>query len=191
MKNESVSLASILAGIALVDPIWDRNINNIEIDSRFVEPGNLFVAYPGTQTDGRNFIDAAIQNGAVAVLAEFDPDLDQDLIQKNGIPVFYAKDIQQDVGKLAARFYGNPSRQQIVIGITGTNGKTSCSHFLAQAFTELGTPCGVIGTLGNGVMPTLDKTQLTTPDGISIQSTLRKMLDKKVHMVAMEISSHA
>ena len=107
------------------------------------------------------------------------------------VPIFYVSDLNQKVGMIAARFYQHPSRRMNVIGITGTNGKTSCSHFIAQTLHTPQHPCAIIGTVGNGVYGQLEESSLTTPDAIQLQSLLADFEKEGVHTVAMEVSSHA
>ncbi|MDQ8039971.1 MAG: UDP-N-acetylmuramoyl-L-alanyl-D-glutamate--2,6-diaminopimelate ligase, partial [Rickettsiella sp.] len=155
-------------------------------DSRQLEAGNLFFAYPGVQSDGRNFLQEVIEKGASAVLLE--PDENR-LIPGASIPIIPLANLSSYLGLIAARFYGYPSQSISVIGITGTNGKTSCTHFLAQCLQQLNQPCGVIGTLGNGIYPSLKSGVLTTPDAIELQQLFCE-LRKNADTVFMEVSSH-
>jgi UDP-N-acetylmuramoyl-L-alanyl-D-glutamate--2,6-diaminopimelate ligase len=183
-----VELASLLAGIAAVDPIWDRKITGLASDSRQVRPGDLFIAYAGGQFDAREFIPQAIANGAVAVVAEKPevfPTTDYP------VPVFYVVDLQPQISTIAARFYHHPTRHMQVVGVTGTNGKTSCSYFIAQALTDYGQTCGLIGTLGVGTPGAMVGGRLTTPDPIAIQRQFASFVDQGIKTAAMEVSSHA
>src|SRR5438132_12406667 len=127
---QDIELASLLAGVAIVDPIWDRKISGITLDSRQVKPGNLFIACVGTSQDARQFINDAIERGASAVIAEGNSEQENSTIAHlESTPIFYASDLQTKIGVIASRFYDHPSRRMKIIGITGTNGKTSCSHF--------------------------------------------------------------
>jgi len=118
-------------------------------DSRRVRAGDLFLAYPGEQADGRNFIAQAVQHGAAAVLWDSADFAWQPQWRAFNLPV---AGLREQAGLLADEFYGHPSRQLWMIGVTGTNGKTSCSHWLAQALTSLGRKTAVVGTLGNGFL---------------------------------------
>lgn len=188
---QEMELASVLAGIVVVDPVWDRKITGVSIDSRHVQSGDLFIACQGLEVDGRDFIPEAIRRGAIAVIA--DTKNEEQLTQKTGdnIPVFYTQDLQQKIGKISARFYGHSSRRVHVIGITGTNGKTSTSHFIARALQQCQHPCAVIGTLGYGLIGDLQRPSHTTPDAIRLQRLLLNCYQSGVNHVAMEASSHA
>lgn len=178
-----------LLGRWLEDPAHASvEIRGMSIDSRLVGPGDMFFAYAGDRFDGRDYIDNAIARGAAAVVCEADP---VSVVSDPKIPIVRLRDLRQKVGVIAARFFGNPGRYLFIVGITGTNGKTSCAHLLAQAFTGLGASGAVIGTLGWGFVNSLQKTTLTTPDPVSLQGILRKLLDQGATHVCMEVSSHA
>jgi len=164
-------------------------VTNLANDSRQVQAGDTFLAYPGERIDGRTYIPQAIVNGANAVLWEsrgqfvWDP-----AWPVANLPV---PNLREKTGVLAAEVYGQPSRKLCVIGITGTNGKTSCSHWLAQALSQAGRPAAIIGTLGNGFPEHLEPSPNTTPDPIVLQRGLKRYLNEGAHCVAMEVSSHA
>jgi UDP-N-acetylmuramoyl-L-alanyl-D-glutamate--2,6-diaminopimelate ligase len=162
---------------------WDLDISGLTLDSRQVKPGDLFFAYQGTHLDGRQFIDDAIQKGASIVLAEGENNLQ--------FPVISLSNLSKQIGVIAARFYDNPSKNMRIVGITGTNGKTSCSHFIAAALHQLNISCGVIGTLGNGLYGNIQAGNLTTPDPITLQKTLAGFLQQGASYTAMEVSSHS
>ncbi len=180
------------------------SINKIRQDSRQVKPGDLFVAIRGILDDGRKYIAKAIENGATAVLCEVDREDDkchgssetecqpssgwQPAQNQNIIPYSNLRDA---MGFIASRFYDNPSAKLKLIGITGTNGKTSCTHFIAQLLAELNIICGVMGTLGNGLLNTLIDFQSTTSDAITTHEELKKIVDQKATVAAMEVTSHA
>ncbi|MFT5709928.1 MAG: UDP-N-acetylmuramoyl-L-alanyl-D-glutamate--2,6-diaminopimelate ligase [Halioglobus sp.] len=163
-------------------------VSGIALDSRLVRPGDLFVAVPGEQHDGRQFIEQAIANGAVAVVAE--PPVAA-YVNDVSIPVLEQVKLSQDVGVLAARFYGDPSRSLHMVGITGTNGKTTTSWLAAQLARAVGVRCGVIGTLGATIDDEIAEAINTTPDAISLQSQLASWKDQGITAVCMEVSSHA
>lgn len=172
-------------------PIYnDPIITGLCLDSRKVMPGNLFFAVQGTHLDGRQFIDEAIKNGAAAVLAEINSPNDT-FRSKQGIPVFPIDHLKQKIGQIASTFYGHPSKKLKIIGITGTNGKTSCSYFIAEALHQLKKKCGIIGTLGNGIFGNIKAGQLTTPDAIELHTLFAQFVAQKVTTVAMEVSSHS
>jgi UDP-N-acetylmuramoyl-L-alanyl-D-glutamate--2,6-diaminopimelate ligase len=162
----------------------------ISIDSRRVKPGDLFIAYAGDMTDGRAYIPQALLAGAVAVLwdaSEFawNPDWK--------VPNLPIANLRYQAGYIADGFFGHPSHQMWVAGITGTNGKTSCAKWIAQSLTKLGSQCAVIGTLGSGLAgeEATTKTALnTTPDAVSLHATLKGMRAQGAGAVAMEVSSH-
>lgn len=162
-------------------------ITGLSTDSQQVQPGNLFMACVGVQADGRNYIKKAINNGAVAVLAEARLDY---AFSNYSVPVIKIPQLAHYVGLIAARFYGEPSRHMKVVGFTGTNGKTSCTQFLAQALAGLNTSCGIIGTLGTGFLGNLKMTGLTTPDAVLLQRELSSLQARSAEVVAMEVSSH-
>jgi len=156
-------------------------------DSHRVQTGSLFVAYKGDANDGRAYIAQAIASGASAVMWE------QEGFTWNAdwkVPNQPIRGLRQAVGDVASEFYGKPSDQLWMVGVTGTNGKTTCSHWLAQAFNALGRQSAVVGTLGNGLLNDLSKTSNTTPDSIVLHGLLADYLAQKVNVVAMEVSSH-
>ncbi|HEY6095192.1 MAG TPA: UDP-N-acetylmuramoyl-L-alanyl-D-glutamate--2,6-diaminopimelate ligase [Gallionellaceae bacterium] len=163
-------------------------ITRLVTDSRQVRPGDTFVAYPGGQVDGRNFIAQAIASGANAVIWEaqhFSWNADW------RVPNLAVRELRKHAGALADHVYAQPSEQLWMVGITGTNGKTSCSHWLAQSFTALGRKAALIGTLGNGFPGALQPTANTTPDAIRVHGLLAEYVQQGAQAVAMEVSSHA
>ncbi len=163
-------------------------VKRLVTDSRKVAPGDTFVAYVGESTDGRRFILDAVKRGAASVIWEEEGySWDTDLHVPN-LPV---KNLREKAGEIASLVYGNPSEKLHVIGVTGTNGKTSSTHWIAQAMTGLGRKTAVIGTLGNGFPGKLSATVNTTPDAVAIQALLAEYLGEGAGCVAMEVSSHA
>ncbi len=157
-------------------------------DSRLVKTGSVFVAYKGEATDGREFIPQAIENGAGAVIWEQADFTWRDEWQ---VPNQAILDLKQQIGQIASEFYGQPSQHLWMIGVTGTNGKTTCTHWLAQAFSALNKKAAVVGTLGNGILSDgLSETKNTTPDSILLQQMLAGYLGQQASVVAMEVSSH-
>lgn len=161
-------------------------ISGLVLDSRIVEAGHLFIALAGAKQHGLAHINEVIDKGACAVL--FDPSGEGKQLAENitDIPLISVEKLGLVLGELAARFYGNPSGMLAVVGITGTNGKTSCSQFLGQLLDD----CGIIGTLGWGEWGRLNKTVNTTPDAITVQQILSEFVKAKKKTVAMEVSSH-
>ena len=163
-------------------------IRGLQIDSRKVQEGDLFIAHPGMHKDGRHYIKEAIDRQAAAVF--FDA-YNYKISIKSSIPLIPIVGLQNRVGEIAARFYGHPTKGLKIIGVTGTNGKTSCTHFIAQVLQSQGTPCAVLGTLGYGFVGNLKKKNCcTTPDPLQLQQTFAQMRKKGVKAVAMEVSSH-
>lgn len=169
----------------------DRPITGLALDSREVVGGDVFIALAGAQQHGLVHVEQAINKGACAVI--FDPDNNgQELAeswQSNKsvlVPMIAVDNLSLKLGELVACFYGYPSQSLAVIGITGTNGKTSCSQFLSQVLDD----CGIIGTLGWGQWGALNTTLNTTPDALATQKILAQLLRAKKRTVAMEVSSH-
>lgn len=170
---------------------FNQSFTGITADSRCVKPGALFLAYPGTHSDGRNYIDQAIQAGATGVIWD---DQDFDWPAEWLVSNVPAKQLKQHVGDLAAEYFGHPSKQVSMIGVTGTNGKTSVSQWIAQCLTILGQKTAVLGTIGNGFVDmesaTLSEAANTTPDAILLQSMLADYVAQQAKAVVMEVSSH-
>lgn len=162
-------------------------VKSMTSDSRKVQSGSLFLAYPGDKTDGRNYIADAISNGASAVIWDsenFEWNAKWDIENQ---PI---KQLRLQAGSIASQFYGKPSEKMWMIGVTGTNGKTSISQWLSQCFNHLGNKTAVIGTLGNGLPNKLTETSNTTPDAVLLQEMLADYVKQDVKTVAMEVSSH-
>lgn len=176
--------------------LWQQHTySGMTADSRQVKPANLFVAYPGEYRDGRDYILQAIEQGATGVIYEAEAfDWQQLGESASAIPHQAIAQLRHQVSQIAAEFYEYPSRQLWVIGVTGTNGKTSCSHWLAQCFAELKRPTAVIGTLGHGVLgqqdSALNATANTTPDAICLQAWMADYVAQGAEVLSMEVSSH-
>ncbi|MFV3387381.1 UDP-N-acetylmuramoyl-L-alanyl-D-glutamate--2,6-diaminopimelate ligase [Pseudomonas sp. NY15364] len=162
-------------------------IRELTLDSRKVRPGDLFLAVPGTQQDGRVHIADAIARGAAAVAFEAEGAAPMHADSAVLVPV---KGLAGQLSAIAGRFYGEPSRALHLVGVTGTNGKTSVSQLLAQALDLLGQPCGIVGTLGTGFYGALEQGKHTTPDPVGVQATLASLKQAGARAVAMEVSSH-
>ncbi|MEB3735060.1 UDP-N-acetylmuramoyl-L-alanyl-D-glutamate--2,6-diaminopimelate ligase [Halopseudomonas pachastrellae] len=165
----------------------DTEIQGLALDSRQVKAGDLFLACAGRQHDGRRYIEQAVAAGAVAVAYEQDGFSAPAL----AVPMLAVSGLHQQLSALADRFYGQPSAALQVVGVTGTNGKTSVSQMLAQALNQLGSRCGVIGTLGSGFPDALVDHGMTTPDALAVQRQLASLQAEGARQVAMEVSSHA
>lgn len=192
--NDSRRLAALLHGFAAVEPREDRDIAGLALDSRRVRRGDLFFACAGGRAHGMRFVDEAVSAGAAAVAYDAaDPlALQARETVRRDVPLIGVQGLAERIGPIAARFHRQPSRDMAVVGITGTNGKTSCCHYLAQAFSVAGeTPCGVVGTLGYGLYGALRPATHTTPDAVTLQEELARMRDAGARHVVMEVSSHA
>ncbi|HLB42588.1 MAG TPA: UDP-N-acetylmuramoyl-L-alanyl-D-glutamate--2,6-diaminopimelate ligase [Gammaproteobacteria bacterium] len=183
-------LSQLLANDFSIPCDIDRDVARLVLDSRQIQPQDLFMAVKGTQIDGRQYILEAITKGAIAVLKEAESQQEA-LTWQQHIPIIPIDQLSRQLGQIASRFYDFPVKQLRMIGVTGTNGKTSCTHFLAQCLQALHIPCGTIGTLGVGFDGQLQETSLTTPDAITLQASLRDLVNKGAQVVAMEVSSHS
>ncbi|MES1940332.1 UDP-N-acetylmuramoylalanyl-D-glutamate--2,6-diaminopimelate ligase [Salinisphaera sp. T5B8] len=176
-------LASLLAGLA--NDVPDVDIDSVAIDSRQVARDGVFLAYQGTRSHGLDYVDDAIAAGAAAVVWDRGraPALDIANVRVDGLA--------RQASRIAGRFYGEPSQQLFVAGITGTDGKTSCAWLLSQAIEALGERCGYIGTLGLGFANDLTEATHTTPDPVGVQDWLARLAAADANAVAFEVSSHA
>jgi UDP-N-acetylmuramoyl-L-alanyl-D-glutamate--2,6-diaminopimelate ligase len=166
----------------------EQIITGLALDSRQVKPGDIFFALAGTRSHGEIYLKSALEKGAVAVLKESNTTLLEWL--PGNLPCIHLPDLSNIVGEIAARFYGYPSQHQTVIGVTGTNGKTSITHFLAQIL-HTKAPAGLIGTLGYGIYGALQPATHTTPNAIDLQQLFAQFQAQQVATVVMEVSSHA
>jgi UDP-N-acetylmuramoyl-L-alanyl-D-glutamate--2,6-diaminopimelate ligase len=164
------------------------SITRLVSDSRAVQPGDTFVAYPGAQTDGRKYIAQAIERGANAVICEAH-DFKWDPVWN--LPHLEITELRHQVGLIADQVYGHPSQKLWMVGVTGTNGKTSISHWLSRTFSALGRKCAVLGTLGNGFADDLQATANTTPDALLVHGLVAEYEQRGAKATVMEVSSHA
>ncbi len=187
-------LAYLLDGLAVSDIDTDCVVTSIALDSRKVEEGGLFLACSGGDRHGMEYLQQALERGAAAVAYEPDDNWSgqqiQELIGDLSIPVIAVPNLGRNASKIAGRFFENPSHQMSVIGVTGTNGKTSSTIFMAQALEEH-AKCGVIGTIGNGFPGALAPSTHTTPDPVELQRILDDFRQQGARAIAMEVSSHA
>ncbi|MDR9435721.1 MAG: Mur ligase family protein, partial [Thiohalophilus sp.] len=197
VKQTIMTLGRLLDGIVAIPASLDCELIHMTADSREVNEGSLFVARQGLQVNGVAYIDDAIARGARAVLREMNDDETgvtplswQTSNSGKTIPLVAITNLSDKLGMLADRFYASPSADLFVVGITGTNGKTSCSQFVAQSLSQE-QPCGVIGTLGRGLYGQLEASGHTTPDVIANHHWLATMRDQGASSVVMEVSSHA
>lgn len=189
------SLSELLEGFTVNDEIPSVMVRSITSNSRDVEQGALFIALQGTQTHGIDFaIDAARSGAAVILYDAEDPYCRQriPLLKKQVNTRWLGIDhLDRLNGQIVSRFYGEPSHQMTIIGVTGTDGKTSVTHLLTQALGRLGYTVGSIGTLGYGIGNEVSQTAHTTPDAVTLQSCLYEFQQKDCQYVVMEVSSHA
>jgi UDP-N-acetylmuramoyl-L-alanyl-D-glutamate--2,6-diaminopimelate ligase len=177
----NVRLDELLAGQDAVPALRGRHL---EQDSRRVGAGDVFVALRGARHDGHEHVAAAAARGAIAALAERP-------VADAGVPVIVVPQLRDRLGVLAARFYGDPGQDLYCVGVTGTNGKTSIAHYLADLATRMGHPAGYIGTIGWGRIGALGGAELTTPDPVTVQRQLADLRDQGCRWVVLEASSHA
>ncbi|MFN0036910.1 MAG: Mur ligase family protein, partial [Saprospiraceae bacterium] len=165
----------------------DIEIGQIRFDSRAVQPGDVFVAVRGAAVDGHQFIPVAVEKGAVAVVHERGTDLTT-FKKLSNLSLVQVENSAEVLGQMASNYYGNPSGEIALVGITGTNGKTTTATLLWQLFTVLGYKCGLIGTVENRVGEEVVSSTHTTPDAVRLHELLRKMADAGCSQVFMEIS---
>lgn len=164
-------------------PNDNPEIQDIVQDNRKVTPGSLFICIQGLTVDGHRFAEDAANKGAVAILSEKPLDVD--------VPVIIVPDTKRAMAILADSFYGQPTKKMKLIGITGTNGKTTTSHLVEQILRDAGEKTGLIGTMYMKIGNNTLETKNTTPDSLTLQSTFKQMLDEGVSSAVMEVSSHA
>ncbi|MBQ5888717.1 MAG: UDP-N-acetylmuramoyl-L-alanyl-D-glutamate--2,6-diaminopimelate ligase [Bacteroidaceae bacterium] len=170
----------------MVLPKEEVDIKGINIDSRLVQEGDVFIAVRGTQTDGHQYIAAAEEKGAVAIVCEKTPEK----LSPNVAYITFPN-VQSIAGKLATAFYGNPSQKLKLVGVTGTNGKTTIATLLYELFRKMGHRCGLLSTVCNYIDGTPYPSTHTTPDAISLNRMLAQMVDAGCEYAFMEVSSHA
>ena len=183
-----MTLQQLLPDLPLSSQHGQRAIHGLRLDSRRVRDGDLFVALSGSQRDGRHFVEAAILAGAVAVLSEARHFSEA---EQGGVPMIGVPALSANLHQLAARFYHDPMASMSVLGVTGTNGKSSVAWFLRDAMNAVGMPCGLIGTLGAHFSDYHDDVGHTTPDTLTLHESLAAFRDRGARFVAMEVSSHA
>jgi len=207
-------LADLLGSIDAPQSARDIPVNGLTLDSRRVQPGNAFIALRGSTTHGITFAPAALALGASVIIAEAPapvatqnaaaagrtvslPSLAGEGAEGGrreavaGAPIIWIDNLRSQVGTIAARFFGDPSASLRVIGVTGTNGKTSIVQLLGSALQSLGAQAATIGTLGAGLTGAIDAGERTTPDVISVHGLLAQFRSAGATDVAMEVSSHA
>ena len=170
----------------MVLPKEEVDIQGINIDSRLVKQGDVFIAVRGTQTDGHQYIAAAEEKGAVAIVCEKTPDR----LSPNVAYITFPN-VQSLTGKLATTFYGHPSQKLKLVGVTGTNGKTTIATLLYELFRKMGHRCGLLSTVCNYIDGVAYPSTHTTPDAISLNKLLSQMVEAGCEYAFMEVSSHA
>jgi len=196
MKQKTgVTLHDLLEGLvddSSLSPLADIVVNGVTQDSRDIGDNYVFIAVRGTASHGLSFAEQAVRSGASVILWDA---ADSEQIKKadacsNDIICMQVEDLQQKTGEVASRFYNHPSHDLNLIGVTGTDGKTSVSHYLAQCMDSKSSPCGVLGTLGNGLIHELKPTGLTTASAVHVQQSLAMLVDEGARAAVMEVSSH-
>lgn len=188
--NFPKSLSDLLVGqISNIDDAINRTIDvsGIAIDSRLVNKGDLFMAYRGSNVNGVDYIDDAIEAGAIAILVDDSEVFKQDL---KSVPVVSVANLRKQAGNIISRFYEEPSKKMRLIGVTGTNGKTTVSYMIAHAMYFSGKQSALIGTIGKGLFRRLESDKTTTPDPVKLHSLLADWVNK-IDLAVMEVSSHA
>ena len=168
------------------DSVDNILINKVEFDSRKIQKDDLFIAIKGNQLDGHDFIEQAIKNGAIAVLCQ-----DESVNRIEGVCYIFVEDSSYSMSFISGNFYNNPSRSIKVIGVTGTNGKTTIVTLLHQLFTDMGYPVGMLSTIENKILLKSEKSSHTTSDSITINRMLSQMIQAGCEYCFMEVSSHA
>ena len=183
-----MKLSELLKNVEVLNSLGDADVDitGVNIDSRRIEKGHLFVAIPGTQTDGHNFIPKAIEQGAAAVLCEYFPNT-----RVPGITYIAVESTEDAVGKVATVFYGEPSLKLKLVGVTGTNGKTTIATLLYNMFRRFGHKCGLLSTVCNYIEGEAIPADHTTPDPIELNKLLHQMVEAGCEYAFMECSSHA
>ena len=183
-----MKLKKILTGIDIIETKGDltKKVSDIHIDSRKVENGHLFVAVKGTQTDGHTYIEKAIEKGATVIVCETLPEK-----IKDNVTYIKVANTADCIGKLATSFYNNPTEKLDLIGVTGTNGKTTIATLLYNMFRKFGYKVGLISTVCNYIDDEAIPTDHTTPDPITLNKLLGRMADEGCKYVFMEVSSHS
>ena len=183
-----MKLNELLKNVEILNILGDTEveITGVNIDSRKIREGHLFIAIPGTQTDGHKFIPKAIELGAAAILCENIPDN-----QEPGVTYIAVKSTEDSVGKVATQFYGDPSSKLKLVGVTGTNGKTTIATLLYNMFRKFGHKCGLLSTVCNYIEGEAIPADHTTPDPIELNHLLAQMVEAGCEYAFMECSSHA
>lgn len=164
----------------------DANISNISYDSRGIKKNGLFFCTKGFEVDGHNYASSAVKNGAIALVVE------RELIGiQEDITIIKVENVRKEMAYIAANFYNNSSKNINLIGVTGTNGKTSITYLIETILNKAGLETGVIGTIGNKIGDIVTEAKRTTPEAIDLQNIFYKIKEQKIENVVMEVSSHS
>ncbi len=190
-----IPLSELLAGFATSDPVPVIPIVDIASNSAAVTPGSAFIALPGIRSNGIDYAIDAVKAGAVAIVYDAQDEYSQQriaLLRKQVDTCWIGVDqLDRANGHIVSRFFGDPAQAMTIVGVTGTDGKSSVTHLITQALTRIGKSCGSIGTLGYGIGNQLTPDSLTTPDVVTLQSRLHQFRQQRCEYVVMEVSSHA
>ncbi len=193
IEPRQMTLKELLAGYVGIECLPDIPLTGLSMDSREIRSGDLFVALAGNKDHGLAYAESAVAKGAVAVLCDrkFDQYCQEILsaLMTRVICVPVAN-LKERLGEIAGRFYNHPSQRLFTVGVTGTDGKTSVSHFIASALNDEQSPAAVIGTIGNGLVGKLQQASHTTPDVIQVHRMMAEFEQQGVRRLAMEVSSH-
>jgi UDP-N-acetylmuramoyl-L-alanyl-D-glutamate--2,6-diaminopimelate ligase len=182
----AVSLERLLDGLAAAGPVPAVDVQGLATDSRLVRPGDLFLASRGLRVHGLAHAAEALERGAVAVVWQPTGDSGpQAIAAALPVPALPVPGLDQKLGLIADRFYARPSQALHLIGVTGTDGKTSVTHFIAQALAAAGQRCGLIGTLGYGLYGSLQAPTHTTPDAVRLHAELAALRERGAERAAM------
>jgi len=175
-------LAAVAGGARIVGD-GSVEVADLAYDSRRVGPGALFFCVPGEKVDGHEFAEAAVKAGAVGLVAERELELD--------VAQLVVDDARAAMAPIAARFFGDPTGELRVVGVTGTNGKTTTAFLIREILEAAGMRCGLLGTVKQVIGGVEEEVERTTPEAVDLQATFRRMLDRGDRACAMEVSSHA
>ena len=182
-----MKLLELLKGIeySVVQGRMDTKIQKPVYDSRKVEKGDLFVCITGFQTDGHKYVKNAVDAGAVAILCEKQIQIEDDIV------VIQTKNTREALALLSANFYDHPSNKMNVIGVTGTNGKTTTTYLIKSVLDKIGHKVGIVGTIENRIGNKILHTERTTPESLELEALFQQMYQEGVKDVVMEVSSHS